>query len=221
MIWDELAVLITSHPKQQKYWQQALGSWRDYPHYILMGNDDDTWEGIPLDNIMPPVKDLFLTKYKAGYLGHFRGELEQMQIGGRILAEKGYKYIYKTAADNTCYRWRNLINIQKVLKKKDFIICGTTQIFGNLKKFNKAMELWHPKLRSGGAELYFYSQIRAYEMNVIYKKGPWWNKILGLIHVQGEHAINTDKNIVGTWVDGHVWKEDYKHRDIVPGRAKV
>src|SRR4030065_261067 len=99
MEWNDLAVLITSHPKQQRYWEIGLGSWLDYPHYILMGTDDVNWKGVPLEKFMPPVRETFVTGKPAGALGHFRGELEQMQMGGRIIADKGYKYIYKTAAD--------------------------------------------------------------------------------------------------------------------------
>ena len=116
----------------------------DYPHFILMGNDDDTWGNCHVKMLYPMVKDTFLTGRPAGTLGHFRGELEQMKMGGEILAAKGFKYIYKTAADTTCYRWRRLIDIAKVLKQQDFVLCGTAQIFGKLDSFNKCMNLWNP-----------------------------------------------------------------------------
>ena len=214
MEWSELGVLITSHPKQQKYWVQGLGSWLDYPHHILLGMDDEHWRGVPKTKVMPPVKETFLTGEPAGTLGHFRGELEQMQMGGKILAAQGYKYIYKTAADTTCYRWRRLIDIAKVLKKQDFVLCGTAQIFGKLDSFNKCMEAWHRHFRCGGAELYFDSQIRAFEMTTDRRKGPWWEEVLGRIHVQGEHAINTGGNVMNTWINGQLWRDDYKHKDL-------
>lgn len=182
--WDKIGVLITSHPRQQKFWNQALASWVGYPHYILMGCDDDTWSNTPIEKYIPPVKEVFLTQYPAGHLGHFRGELEQLKLAANILEQRGKEFFYKTAADNTCYRWRNLPFCHKVLKKKDLLICGTTQMFGKVKALKKVMELWQPKLRSGGAELYVYSQIKAHNLSVAYQKAPYWqNAQIGRAHV--------------------------------------
>jgi hypothetical protein len=217
-LWDNIGVLVTSHPKQQKFWQQAFASWAGYPHYMLMGYDDDNREGVPLEDFMPPITEFFLTKYKAGYLGHFRGELEQLKIGGKILEQKGIGFFYKTAADNTCYRWRNIVKFHKVLKKFDLVICGTTQMFGKVSALNKCMELWHHKLRSGGAELYLYSQIKAHDIKVRYEKAPLWNDSLGLVHIQGECALNQGTNVMRTWIGGEKWTPDYQHRDLTTRR---
>jgi hypothetical protein len=216
--FENIGILITSHPKQQKFWQQAFASWAGFPGYMLMGYDDDNREAVPLEDFMPPITDFFLTKYKAGYLGHFRGELEQLKRGGKILEAQGVEYFYKSAADNCCYRWRNIPKLHKVLKKFDLLICGTTQMFGKVSALNKVMELWHEKLRSGGAELYVYSQIRAHELNVKYEKGPFWNDVLGLVHVQGELALNQGTNVMRTWIGGEKWTPDFKHRDLTPKR---
>ena len=83
------------------------------------------------------------------------------------------------------------------------------------------MNLWFPEMRSGGAELYFHSQVRAFNMEIDYRKGPWWNEILGLIHVQGEHALNLEKNVMWSWVDGQKWSDDYKHRDLPQHRLDI
>jgi hypothetical protein len=213
-----LGVLVTSHPKQQKFWQQAFASWAGFPGYMLMGYDADSWDGVPMEWFMPPVTVKFLTGHKAGALGHFRGELEQLKYGGKLLQAAGKEYFYKTAADNTCYRWRNLPAFHRVLKKFDLVICGTTQMFGKVSALNKIMELWHPKLKSGGAELYVYSQIREHDIKVRYEKIPLWNESLGLIHVQGELALNQGTDVMRTWIGGQKWGEGFVHRDLTAKR---
>jgi len=55
---DKLGILITSHPKQQKFWKYGLGSWEGCPLYILMGYDDENLDELPLAEFMPPVNDV-------------------------------------------------------------------------------------------------------------------------------------------------------------------
>jgi hypothetical protein len=219
-LWDRIGVLVTSHPRQQKFWDQAFASWAGFSHYMLLGCDDDTWGDIPLEKYVPPVKKSFLTQFPAGRLGHFRGELEQLQIGARCLEADGIEFFYKTAADNACYRWRNIPKLLGPLRKHDLIICGTTQMFGKVSALNKIMDLWHQKLRSGGAELYVYSQIRAFDFKVRYEKAPFWQTILGLVHIQGECALNQGTNVMRTWIDGQKWGEENTHRDLTPKRLE-
>ncbi len=215
---SRLGVLITSHPKQQKFWDYGLGSWEGCPLHIIMGYDDVNGDEVPFDKYMPPVKEVFYTGYPKGYIGHFRGELEQLKTGGLMLERLGYELFYKTAADTTCWKWRNLDKLCKAISNYDFIMCGTAIIFGRVKSFNKCMELWNTKLKCGGAELYFGSQIKAFNMKVRPEKPPWWEEMLGRIHTQGEYAANNQMSVIGTWVEGHKWGEDFKHRDIVKGR---
>ncbi|GAH51129.1 unnamed protein product [marine sediment metagenome] len=106
----------------------------------------------------------------------------------------------------------------KELGGNDFVMCGTSIIFGKLESYNKCMELWNTKLRSGGAELYFNSQIRAFEMKTRPERQPYWEALLGRIHTQGEYALNNEVSVTNTWINGHVWGETYSHRDIVKGR---
>jgi hypothetical protein len=217
---NKLGILITSHPKQQRFWPHGLGSWEGCPFYKLMGYDDleTSAKEVPFDKFMPPVNELFFTNYPKGYIGHFRGELEQMKKGGLILKERGMEWFYKTAADTTCWKWRNLQRMFAALGNLDFVMCGTAIIFGKVDSLNKCMELWNPNLKSGGAELYFNSQIRAFDMKNRPEKPPWWDEILGRVHTQGEYALNNDITVIRTWVDGHVWGDDFKHRDIVEGK---
>ena len=169
---EKLGILITSHPKQQKFWKYGLGSFEGCPLYILMGYDDLNLNEVPLDEIMPPVNETFVTGLPKGKIGHFRGELEQMKKGGQILKEKGFEWIFKTAADTAWWKWRNLWKLFGECKGYDFVMAGTSTIFGKLDSFNKCMELW-PVHKCGGAELYFNSQIRALDMKNRPERGPY------------------------------------------------
>jgi len=217
---DELGVLVTSHPKQHIFMDQAFASWAGYPGFMLLGYDHTDTDDLPIGRWTPPISETFVTGKPAGHWGHFRGELWQLKLGGQLLAERGCKYIYKTAADNCCYRWRNLKRIFKVLhgkEKYDLIICGTTQIFGKLDVFNQCMDLWSESVtRCGGAELFLNHCIRQLKPNVCYMKVGWWHEILGLIHLQGEYAANTGMSIFDTWAIGQQWGALYRHPDLDP-----
>jgi hypothetical protein len=47
-------------------------------------------------------------------------------------------------------------------------------------------------------------------------KVNWWNEILGLIHLQGEYALNNGITVVDTWALGQIWGRFYSHRDLDP-----
>jgi hypothetical protein len=217
---EQLGVLVTSHPMQHIWMHQGFASWAGYQGFMLLGYDNCDIIDLPLGEFMPPVCETFVTGHCAGELGHYKGELWQMKLGGLILAERGYKYIYKTAADNCCYRWRNLKQIFKVLLGKpeyDMIICGTTQIFARLDAFNRCMELWSEKItKCGGAECFLNHRIKDLEIRDLRNKVPWWNEILGLVHLQGEYAVNNGLSIIDTWAIGRKWGRYYKHADLAP-----
>jgi len=223
--FKQLAVLVTSHPKQHMWMDTAFESWAGYPGFMLLGYDHTDTDDLPLGRWTPPVTETFVTGKPAGYWGHFRGELWQLKTGGKICAERGYKYIYKIAADSTCYRWRNLKRIFKVLEGRpryDIICCGTTQIFARLDAFNAILDLWSEQIKKcGGAEIFFNHRIKDLQLRDLRKKGPWWTDILGLIHVQGEYALNNKISIVDTWAVGQLWGDYYSHRDLDPRIKKL
>ena len=217
---DKLGVLLTSHPRQQMFMKDALVSWRGYPYHIEIGYDDE-YPNFPIEhlhNYLPEKHDYFYTNRKAGELGHFRGELIQMQIGGKILEEKGYEYIFKSAADTTCYKWRNLDKLFDLLLGKhhyDIILCGTAVLLAKTKVFNACLADYNEHTKCGGAELFFNSQIRKHGFKDCRKKADFWETLLGRIHVQGEYALNTQTNIIETWKVGQLWGKTNPHRDIV------
>lgn len=215
----QLGVLVTAHPMHHRWMHHAFASWAGFSGFMLLGYDHTTVEELPVAEFSPPVTETFVTGHPAGTLGHYRGELWQMKLGGLLLAERGLKYIYKTAADNTCYRWRNLKNIFKLLEGKhhDIILCGTTQIFARLDAFNRAMDLWSEQItRCGGAECFLNHRIADLKLNDCRMKIPWWTEQLGLIHLQGEYAVNNGLNIIDTWAMGRQWGRPYIHRDLEP-----
>lgn len=214
---DQLGVLVTSHPKQHVWMDQAFASWAGWPGFMLLGYDHTDIDDLPIDRWRPPVTETFVTGKPAGHWGHFRGELWQMKLGAEILRERGFKFIYKTAADNCCYRWRNLARIRELLQNKryDIILCGTTQIFARIEFFAGAMALWSEQVtRCGGAELFMNHCIRELKPNVCYQKVPFWHEQLGLIHLQGEYAVNTGISIFDTWAIGQKWGSLYPHPDL-------
>ena len=216
-IKEKLGVLVTAHPKQHIWMDQAFASWAGYPGKMLLGYDHTDIDDLPIDRWRPPVTETFVTGKPAGQYGHFRGELWQMKIGGRILAERGCEYIYKTAADNCCYRWRNLLKIYQFMTGKhfDIVLCGTTQMFAKIEVFNACMDIWSEKItRCGGAELFMNHCIRELKPKDCRMKIPWWHEILGLIHLQGEFAVNTGITIFDTWAIGQKWGRLYSHADL-------
>lgn len=216
----ETAVLVTSHPKQHIFMRTAFESWIGYAGTMLLGYDNDSLSDLPIEQWSPPVTHTFVTGKPAGYYGHHRGELWQLKIGSKRLLDMGFKYFYKTAADNCCYRWRNLARMFKVLfgrGRPQLIICGTTQIFGELETFVELMDDWGDHItHCGGAECFLYHMLADHKVRDVRNKVTWWNEILGLIHLQGEYALNTGISVVDTWAIGQQWGEPYSHRDLDP-----
>jgi len=216
----KLGVLVTSHPKQHIFMDTAFESWAGFEGFMLLGYDDDNTDHLPWQNWSPPITETFITGKTAGWYGHYRGELWQMKIGANRLREAGFEYFYKTAADNCCYRWRNLKRIFKVMNGKgrpDLVICGTTQMFGRVDTLCDVMDLWSDDIKKcGGAECFLYHRLADLGIRDGRFKIPWWNELLGLIHLQGEYALNNGIGIVDTWAIGQTWGHWYPHRDLDP-----
>lgn len=206
---EKFAVLLTSHPKQQMFWEAAFLSWVGYKGYIMLVYDD----------IDIKLIELFVNKwknklnleavasgYKAGHLGHLRGELMLMKIGGKLLAEKGFLYFFKSAADTACYRYYNLPKMIERCGKHDFFRTGTAIIFGKVEALNRVMEPYHMHFRCGSAESYFKQMGIQIGIDEIGERNKgWWESILGRVHIQGEYAIGTGMGIRGTWKIGEIW----------------
>ena len=102
-----VGILLTSHPRQQLFWNECLPSWDNSPYFVLLGYDDVDIERIkkPLSKFSG-IKEVFVTGTRHG---HLAGELQQLKMGFEILYNKGFHYVLKLAAD---FRVGNLDGIE-------------------------------------------------------------------------------------------------------------
>ena len=204
-VLDNFAIMMTSHPKQQRWLERTLESFEGCSYPIYFGYDDNK---VPreLEELIP--EDINVTGYPKGKLGHARGELFQMQMLIDLIKEDGYKYFYKTAGDCVHYRWRGFSEILRILNMKDFdLVCrGTSMIFGKVDVFHAIMEPWSTETQAGSAEGYLKHRARRLEARVYPLKAENWELILGRIHVQGEYALNQGIPVSDTWKFGEIWK---------------
>ena len=140
---SDVGIILPSHPRQQIFMEQAMLSYKNWSGgpIIFIYDDIDT-KMLPTDLWSPPVSKFICTNYEPGTLGHVKGELYTMMLGGRELEKSNVRYIYKTAADTTCYRHYKFVPLIKELKatKVNFIRAGTAAIFGRVEDFNKVLE---------------------------------------------------------------------------------
>ncbi|MBA7695129.1 hypothetical protein ES703_103750 [subsurface metagenome] len=210
-----VGILLTSHPRQQLFWNECLPSWDNSPYFVLLGYDDVDIERIkkPLSKFSG-IKEVFVTGTRHG---HLAGELQQLKMGFEILYNKGFHYVLKLAAD---FRVGNLDGIEylwEALESKKFPIPGDAtlgaQVIGDqtawmfgfagilhalFRNFN------HHTKRGGSAELFYMRHRRS--MNVTMTKLPMRIfDILDMLHVQGQYARDNKMTIQQTWDVGEVW----------------
>jgi hypothetical protein len=212
-----VGVLLTAHPRQQMFWEEALPNWTDSPFYVLLGYDDVDCEKIkkPLEKF-PGVKDCFATGHR---YGHVKGELLQMKMGAKILAEKGFQYMLKSAADYNIYPmglehlWRAL-ELQNHTTAHDgptggqILHLGTNLVFGFTNIIYAMMQPLDLNHRYGAAERFFNR--RRLILNVV-RAGFEGGKAgveaaIRLHHAQGQYAHDHHITIQDTWDLGEIWK---------------
>ena len=209
---SNVGIVLTSHPKHQKFMDQGIRSyegWSGGP--IILSYDDENVSKLPMDSWMPPITHTVCSGKKPGKLGHVRGELFLMTIAGELLEELGIEYVYKSAADTTCYRHYRFEDLKKELNDNNvnFIRSGTAGVFGRVKDYNKVLanvrKDVQDKTNIGGAELYWGRYER--ENNFTKRGGRnYFDNILGRVHIQGEYAFNTKQTVRDTWRIGEIWK---------------
>lgn len=210
-----VGILLTSHPRQQLFWDECLPSWDNSPYFVLLGYDDVDIERIkkPLSKFNG-IREVFTTGARHG---HLAGELQQLKMGFEILYDKGFHYILKLAAD---FRVGNLDGIEYLweeLERKKYPVQGdatlgaqvvgdqTAWMFGFagilhtlFRNFN------HHKKKGGSAELFYMRHRRS--MNVTMTKLPLRIfDILDMLHVQGQYAKDHKLTIQQTWDMGEIW----------------
>ena len=207
--FEKIAILLTGHPRQQKWWAPVLLSLERYPGPLVLAYDD-----IDVDYIPQDIKSHFKKTTTTGYpgrLGLARGELACLKRGFQEVIKLDVDYCLKISFDEPVWRWRNIkILLEKLENKKlDCIDCETRVIFGRTEKLLKVMELfeieWFIK-KKGPAEAYWRGETSRLKLKrECIKEHKWWATTLGLIHLQGEYACNIGKPNSWSWTIGEIW----------------
>jgi len=231
--WDQIkrefdpstvGVLLTSHPRQQMFWDKGLSCWNDSPFFVLLGYDDVDDSKIK-DHVAEynGVKQIFCTGQRSGHVG---GELLQFQMGSKILSDMRFRYFLKLAADyeiNPEEIWRlhealERVTFSEVLKPprlvetgSQMLQIGTVLVFGFtdiIYAMMKPMKMGHPY---GAAERYFTRQ----RLNLNISRASYPHELgpkkglehdLGIHHVQGQYAYDEGITVLDTWERGEIWK---------------
>lgn len=212
-----VGILLTSHPRQQMFWEEGLKSWEGSPFTVLLCYDDVSDEKIKavVKEKHPGVTEIRCTGRRSGHVG---GELSQMQIGAQYFSDLKFRYILKSAADySTDHTKIHLLweAIEKRVNKcadgmagSQVIHIGTTLIFAFADIFYAIMKPYNFKAYCGAAEIYFSRQ--RHNMNIIRagfeggKKGL--EDALGIHHAQGQYAHDNKITIEKTWEIGEIYK---------------
>jgi len=205
---SKVAIVLTAHPRQQKWWATVLLSLEGFPGALILAYDD-----IDLDPLPASILERFTiaqpTGYASGTLGHGRGELVCMRIGFLAAAELGAEYVLKLGFDEPVWRWRNIARMLEQIHTEDLdsIDCQTRVIVGRTAKLVEVMTRHDVVARGpGSAESYYDKTSHAVGLARRYiRDRPWWERELGLCHLQGEYAANLGHNNKWSWSIGEVW----------------
>lgn len=188
------AIVLTAHPAQQKFWPPVLQCLENYPGPLILAYDDSDTAPIP-DEILIRFAAVAVTGRPAGQLGHGPGELLCMKKGFAAAELMGAEYILKLGFDDAPYRWRNLELLRLILVKNylDFIDGRTRVVYGAAKKLGEMMRQANLEVRKGSAESYWdFAAGKTAARRKSYN-AEWWTGQIGLIHLQGEYALNNNK----------------------------
>ena len=204
---DEIAIVLTGHPRQQKFWGPTLLCLERYPGPIVLAYDDIDTKALT-GHIGSPIQRVVVTGFEPGRLGHGPGELVCMQKGFDVAAEWGAPYAVKLGCDDPPWRWRNFTQFAQRLETEslDCIDCQTRIIFGRTAKLTDAMHLTDLTARKGSAESYWSWAVGKMGLRRdMVKQQSWWTEGIGVIHIQGEYALNAGQTTAWTWKEGELW----------------
>jgi hypothetical protein len=227
-----VGVLLTSHPRQQKFWDACLPCWDNSPFYVLMGYDD-----VNIDKIEEPmskykgINDIFWTGQRTG---HVRGELLQFKMGFTRLYKMGFHYALKVGADHLIRRMDGVKDLWALLEGRygsdpeetigplpdsgHLVGVETAFMFGFTGVFYSMFSDfdWKTKNHVGDAENYARYKRRMLNYKVVpYPKGVkyTWDgfSLLDMDHVQGLYAqskqieLGRRVKIKETWSEGEIY----------------
>lgn len=201
----KVAILLTAHPRQQKWWTSVLLSLENYPGPLILAYDDLDVKMIP-DNVTRRFSRIVCNDKIYGLA---RGELVCIRNGLRAANELDVSYVLKLGFDEPVWRWRNILRMLDELKKYDIdcIHNYTRLIFGRADLLLKAFELHDvTTIESKPAEAHFRGIIK--ELNIKnrgYCDYDYWRSLLGVTHLQGEYATNIGQQNSYSWKIGELW----------------
>lgn len=202
------AIVLTAHPKQQKWWASVLVALEGYPGPMILAYDDMDLAMIPRE-ILTRFNHAEASGYSAGQLGHGRGELVCLKMGFAAACQMNTEYCLKLGFDEPPWRWRNLRILIEELKEQqiDCIDCETRIIFGRSHLLLAAMNIGDVVARGpGAAENYWNtSTSNAGLRRKRIDDRTYWEHLLGLIHIQGEYAANLGMTNKWSWTIGELW----------------
>lgn len=202
----DIAIVLTAHPKQQKFWAPVLQCLENYPGPLVLAYDDIDTAMIPQEILMR-FAVVVVTGFRPGILGHGPGELMCMQKGFDAAAKLGAEYVLKLGFDDPPYRWRFLAELRRILidGKLDIIDALTCIVFGKTPVLTKLMRQAVLETRKGSAESYYKFAAGKIGAKRRLCSGVWFEKLLGAIHIHGEYALNAGHSPAWTWEIGEKW----------------
>jgi len=204
----DTAILLTAHPRQQKWWAPVLLSLERYPGPLVLAYDDIDTAPIPAA-ILERFAAVVVTGTPAGSLGQAIGELVCLQLGLRAVVALGAACVLKLGFDEPPWRWRNITELRALLAAEslDCLDCETRVFLGAPALLSRAMDATDVSGRRGGsAECYWTWALGA--AGVRRRRlddRAWWERQLGLIHLQGEYAANVGRPNGWSWTIGELW----------------
>ncbi len=206
---SKVAIVLTSHPKQQKWWGPVLQSLEGFPGPLVLAYDDVDASRIPLIKTGLLFKAVRTTGYPAGFLGHGRGELVGMKAGFEMARDLGAEYCLKLGFDEPVYRWRNIGKLWSMRDsiRSNIIDCETRVVFGPTEILLMVMSQVDLIDRGPGSAESYWSQtcFDLHFSRMTIKDPAWWFEMLGLVHIPGEYAANHGQPNKWAWTIGELW----------------
>jgi len=204
-----VGILLTAHPRQQKWWEPVLLSLENYPGPLVLAYDDIDTKPVPA-GILIRFASVVLTGYKAGYLKHAHGELICMREGFTAAAELDIDYVLKLGFDEPVWRWRNIREVLIPMLESEQVGCidhRTRLIFGDPRLFVPVMNVIRIEDRGrGSAESYWRGSCGTCGIKrKVIDDRQWWEDTLGLRHLQGEYACNMGRGNSFSWNIAELW----------------
>jgi len=203
-----VGVLLTAHPRQQKWWFPVLLSLECYPGPLILAYDDTDTSPIPPE-ILERFERVVVTGYRNGFLKHAKGELICMREGFAAAAGLDIDYVLKLGFDEPIWRWRNITQLIEIIEteKVGAVDHRTRAIFGDPKLFVPVMNVIRIEDRGrGSAESYWRGSCGPCGVKrKLIDDRQWWEDTLGLRHLQGEYAKNLGLGNGWSWNVGEIW----------------